>query len=194
MYRKVTLILGIVAIISLYHSFTNAVSTSERPNILFIHHSVGHGLIRDGSVREILGEASVDFWDHGYNDRNSGLINEKGDPAGCYWIPDNNTNPDGFANLFSLNPDGDNAFNKILNYHDIILFKSCFPASKITGNNRLKDLANPKRRSLYNYKRHYLNIRKTVDRYPGKFFLLFHSLRFTRMQPIKMKPVAREPL
>jgi len=172
MYRKVTLILSVVAIISLYHSFTHAVSTSERPNILFIHHSVGHGLIRDGSVREILTEAGVDFWDHGYNDSKCGLRNAEGKPSGCYWIPDNNTNPDGLALLFNLNPDGNNAFNKILKNHDITLFKSCFPASKITGNNRLKDRLNPKRRSIYNYKRHYLNIRKTADKYSGKIFVI----------------------
>lgn len=79
-----------------------------RPNILFIHHSVGENLIRDGSIREILTEEGFDFWDHGYNNSKFGLRNEKGNPAGCYWIPEDNTNPDGLAALFSLEPDSDN--------------------------------------------------------------------------------------
>ena len=168
---SVTLFWSIISI-SVHALFGGVVFASERPNILFIHHSVGQSLIRDGSVREILTEAGFDFWDHGYNHPEFGLRNEKGEPSGCYWITDNDTNPYGLANLFGLDPDGKNAFNKILEKHDVIIFKSCFPASRIKEDSLIKDLVDPKRRSIYNYKRHYLNIRSTAEKFPEKFFLI----------------------
>ena len=172
--KKILFILNILLCLFVLSQpvYTHEESKSITPNVLFIHHSVGHSLIRDGSVRQILTEAGYEFWDHGYNDRVTGLINGEGKTAGCYWIPDNNTNPDGFANLFSLNPGSDNTLNKILKNHDITLFKSCFPASKIEDDKRSKDIYNPGRRSVYNYKKHYLKIRQSIDKYPEKIFII----------------------
>jgi hypothetical protein len=145
---------------------------SQKQNVLFIHHSVGESLIRDGSVREILNEAGYKFWDHGYNHPEIGLRNEQGKPAGCYWIPEDNTNPDGIASLFQMNPKEENAFSIILRNHDVIVFKSCFPVSQISEDNISRDSQSPGRRSLYNYKRHYLSIRNIIDKHPEKIFII----------------------
>ncbi|MCK5543092.1 MAG: hypothetical protein KAI40_10405 [Desulfobacterales bacterium] len=152
--------------------FSYTAYSSEKPKILFLHHSVGEGLIRDSNIRDILTEAGFEFWDHGYNHSKHGLRDGNGDPAGCYWIPDNNTNPDGFAELFSLNPSSENPLSIILKNYNIILFKSCFPTNKIEPDNLERDKSNPKRRSLYNYKRHYLKIRENVDKYYSKIFII----------------------
>jgi hypothetical protein len=144
----------------------------EKPSVLFIHHSVGESLIKDGAVREILTEAGFNFWDHDYNDPKIGLRNEKGLPSGCYCIPDDNTDPDGLAALFQLDPKADNALNKILTNHDVIIFKSCFPTSQVLEDNPIIDSRDPKRKSLSNYKRHYLRVREAVDSHPDKIFIL----------------------
>jgi len=168
--RKLALIGGLVVLLGM--GLDHKGYPSERKNVIFIHHSVGESLIKDGSVREILTEAGLDFWDHGYNHPEFGLRNGRGEPAGCYWIPDDNTDPDGIANLLKLDPQSDNPLRKILNGHDVILFKSCFPNSQISEDNLSKDLADPRRRSLYNYRRHYLSIRQSIDKYPTKIFII----------------------
>jgi len=147
-------------------------SSPKKPSIFFFHHSVGGSLIRNGSVRQILAESGFELWDHGRNHPQKGLRNEKGEPSGCYWIPGDNTYPDGLAKLFGLDPNGENAFGRILKRHDVIIFKSCFPASHIQEDNIATDLLKPKRRSLYNYRRHYLSIRDSVDKHPGKFIII----------------------
>ena len=147
-------------------------SSPKKPSIFFLHHSVGGSLIRNGSVRQILAESGFELWDHGRNHSQNGLQNEKGEPYGCYWIPEDNTYPDGLANLFRLNPKGENALSRMLRKHDVILFKSCFPASHIQEDHIATDLLKPKRRSLYNYRRHYLSIRDTVDKHPDKIFIV----------------------
>jgi hypothetical protein len=153
-------------------SFALPSTAVAKRNILFIHHSVGESIIRDGRIRAIFTEAGFDFWDHGYNHPETGLKNEKGEPAGSYRIPDDNTTPYGYARLFALDPNEDNAFNKILNNHDIILFKSCFPVSKIQADNPEEDRLKPWRRSFANYKRHYLAIRDNIVKFPEKIFII----------------------
>ena len=159
---------------------------AQKPSALFIHHSVGASLIRDGRLRQILSEAGVDFWDHGYNDPNVGLRDQTGAPAGNYGIPNDNTTPYGYARMFTMDPNGDNAWRRILDGHDIILFKSCFPVSNIRQDDPEKDRQNPGRRSLSNYKRHYRTIREATDRHPDK--------RFVIITPPPLHPDATDPV
>jgi hypothetical protein len=172
MKKTAYLIIGLTQLLVLHFSMVNSFPSSIRPKILFIHHSVGESLIRDGNMREILSEAGIYFWDHGYNNATAGLKNEKGDSAGCYWIPDNNTRPYGYAKLFSMDLKKDNALQKILTNHDIIIFKSCFPVSKIQPDNITEDAAIPWRQSLYNYKKHYLTIKNSISKYSDKIFII----------------------
>jgi hypothetical protein len=173
----------------------NLCAEPKKPNILFIHHSVGHALIRDGKLRQIFSEAGFAFWDHGYNDPYSGLSDEKGGRAGCYWIPDNDTTPFGLAKLLNMNPKKDNAIKKILQNHDMIMMKSCFPANKIMKDDHIKDVSNPHRRSIYNYKRHYQSIAEVARRYPDKMFIIIttpplHPEVTTREEAIRAKQIA----
>ena len=55
-------------------------------NIVFLHHSVGHNLIQQGSVRELFTQAGYQFWDHDYN--YPGLTDPTGNPLGfSYSVP-----------------------------------------------------------------------------------------------------------
>jgi hypothetical protein len=139
-------------------------------DVIFLHHSTGGNLIAQGNVRPLLSGMGYDFWDHGYNDE--GLTLPDGSPAGYdYGVPDDNTNPDGLAAIFAqpLHPDPPapsppwNAFSGLMR-HQVIIFKSCFPASAIGS-----------RAMLDEYKEYYRGIRETADRHPDTVFIAFST-------------------
>jgi hypothetical protein len=130
-------------------------------NVIFLHHSTGHNLIHQGQVRERLTEAGYEFWDHDYN--RPGLTRPDGTSAGySYSIPNDNTDPDGLARIFSQHPYSwpRNAFSGLMQ-HEVIVFKSCFPVSDITSQAKLEQ-----------YKRYYLDIRDVVDQHPDRIFIV----------------------
>jgi hypothetical protein len=93
---------------------SNAKTTFEK-SVFFVHHSTGE-IYWTGGMEKALTDA-------GYN------------AAAPWW--DGNTDPPDFYNEFS-NPDR----WKILEPYDIIIFKSCFPASDITSNEMLEQYKN----------------------------------------------------
>ncbi len=139
-------------------------------NVIFLHHSVGSGLIDGGNVRGLLTDKGYQFWDHGYNSQ--GLTMPNGQPAGYdYGIPGDNTNPSGFDAIFQqpLDPNSPahpsrptNAFSGLMR-HDVIAFKSCYTAAM--------DLWS--RDILTSYNSYYLRIRQRIDQYPDHLFVAF---------------------
>lgn len=130
-------------------------------NVIFLHHSTGRNLIRQGEICERLSAAGFQFWDHDYN--SEGLTRPDGTPAGySYGIPDDNTDPDGLARLFAqrVHQLPLNAFSGLMQ-HEVIIFKSCFPVSHITSEAQLE-----------RYKTCYLQMRKVMDQYPDRIFII----------------------
>jgi hypothetical protein len=132
----------------LYSPETASSPNGEFKNIIFLHHSVGYNLIAQGGVRQLFTEAGYDFWDHNYN--RYGLRDPQGNPTGfSYNVPDDNTDPDGFQRIFSQR-----AYSKPTNtlsgllQHDVIVLKSCYPASDIRSDQQLRQ-----------YKDYYLSMR-----------------------------------
>ncbi len=133
----------------------------ELKNICFLHHSCGSNWIREGKIREGLTELGFDFYDHGYNSQ--GLTLTDGKKAGySYDVPGDNTNPDGFATIFSQEKTDppDNTLSHLLQY-DVIAFKSCYPVSNIRDSNQLEK-----------YKGYYREIAKNTSKYPDKLFII----------------------
>ena len=129
--------------------------------IIFLHHSVGAGLIEQGGVRERLTELGYEFYDHGYN--GDGLVLADGTWTGDNFdVPDDNTNPDGYAQIFAqpLHDPPDNTFSHLMQY-DVIIFKSCFPVSLIESDDQLAE-----------YQSYYLSIRDRMEEYPDKIFIV----------------------
>ncbi len=136
-------------------------STGDFRNIIFLHHSVGERLINEGGVRELFAKAGYDFWDHDYNW--IGLRNPSGRQVGySYNVPQDNTDPDGLAGIFGQPVYGLplNTFSALLQ-HQVIAFKSCFPASNIQSDEQLAER-----------KTYYLKIRAVIDQHPDKLFIL----------------------
>jgi hypothetical protein len=136
-------------------------STGDYRNVVFLHHSVGTNLIEQGGVRELFTSAGYQFWDQGYNWQQ--LRDPDGRTTGyAYTVPDDNTDPDGLAHVFSQPAYGLplNTLSGLLQ-HEVILYKSCFPASAIGTDDDLE-------KSKADY-RHMLG---TIDQQPDKLFIL----------------------
>lgn len=136
-------------------------SHGDFTNIIFLHHSTGRNLIHQGGVRERFAEAGYDFWDHDYNAQ--GLTRPDGTAAGySYNIPNDNTDPDGFATIFAQPAYKFplNAFSALLQ-HEVIAFKSCYPASNVASDEQLET-----------HKAYYLSIRDVMDQHPDRIFIV----------------------
>jgi hypothetical protein len=150
-----------------------------RRNLFFLHHSTGRNLIVEGDVRDHIAaiDPAFDFWDHDYN--SIGITDPDGHATGDdYGIPNDNTDPDGLHLLWTTaNP----ARLEILQNHEVIAFKSCYPASDITSDAMLQQ-----------YRTWYLEIRDVLDDYPEHRFLIMgfpprHRLATTASQAARAR-------
>jgi hypothetical protein len=136
-------------------------SNGDFTNIIFLHHSVGRDLIEQGGVRELFAEKGYEFWDHDYN--GIGVRRPDGSSPGFhYGVPDDNTNPDGLSSVFAqpVYRLPLNTFSGLLQ-HEVIAFKSCYPASNIASDEQLE-----------RYKDRYLSMRGVMDQHPDRIFII----------------------
>lgn len=158
-----------------------------RRNLFFLHHSTGRNLIAEGHVRDHIADIdpAFEFWDHDYNE-GCGSIWGLRNPDGVYLdydydipgAPCGNTDPDGLYVLWTTN---NAARSRILTNHQVIAFKSCYPASDITSDAMLQQ-----------YKTWYLAIRDVLDDYPEHRFLIMgfpprHRLYTTASQAARAR-------
>ncbi len=147
-------------------------------NIVFLHHSVGTNLITQGGMRETFSAAGYRFWDQSYNW--PGLTGPDGNPTGySYNVPNDNTDPDGLLTIFSQPLFGlpINTLSGLMQ-HEVIAFKSCFPASDIADNAQLAER-----------KAWYLKIRDFIDEHPEKLFVVITQ---PPLNPAETTPEAAE--
>ncbi len=135
-------------------------------NLFFLHHSTGEGFVDEGDMRGYIdaynaaNATSYELWDHGYN--GEGLRDAEGVWTGTsYQIPDDNTDPDGLHRLWTTD---NGARDAILENHQVIAFKSCFPASAIRDDDRLDE-----------YKAWYRGIRDFCDTRPDRLFIVMST-------------------
>lgn len=141
-----------------------AESRGEFTNVIFLHHSVGRNLIRQGGLRELLSAAGFSFYDHDYN--GTGLVKPDGAPAGySYRVPGDDTDPGGLARIFEQPAHGLplNAWSALLR-HEAIVVKSCFLSLRNLGDAELE-----------HQKRDYLRMREAIDRHRDRLFIVLTS-------------------
>ncbi len=140
--------------------------SGDLTNLFFLHHSTGNGFVEEGDMRATVADynaangTSFVFWDHG--DNGEGLRNPAGNWTGAgYNVPNDNTNPDGLHELWTTN---NAARRDILANHEVIAFKSCFPASAITDNQMLE-----------RYKQYYREMRDFFDTRRDRLFVVMST-------------------
>jgi len=131
--------------------------------LFFLHHSTGRNLISQGGVREYItsfnaaNQTHFGLWDHDYN--SIGLSDAQGRLLGRnYNIPNDNTYPDGLHYLWAV---ANSARDSILTNHQVIAFKSCYPASGIGSDAELEQ------RKVW-----YLEMRDVFDQHPDRVFVV----------------------
>jgi hypothetical protein len=139
------------------------VQAAELTNLFMLHHSTGRNLIQEGDIRGWITDwnaakgTALELWDHDYNA--IGLTDPDGHLVGeSYVIPDDNTDPDGLLTLWTT---PNSARVTILANHDVIAFKSCYPASNIETDAELELR-----------KQWYLQMRNVFDQYPAHVFVV----------------------
>jgi len=146
----------------------------KKTRILFIHHSTGGNLIKEGNLRQKLTsvDPAVELWDHNYNlfpvftrllahiTHLRGLSDSKGRYTGKdYNITLSNNSPKEYAEIFSRDPN-DKTLTSILSY-DVIAFKNCYPTTRIKSDKQLIDNISE-----------FTKIRDSVERFPKNQFIL----------------------
>lgn len=132
-------------------------------NLFFLHNSTGRNLLAGGDARGVVEDWNAEhgtffeLWDHDYN--HIGLMNPDGVLLGHnYGVPDDNTDPDGLHELWTTD---NGARADILNNHEVIAFKSCYPASDIAS-----DVELAQRKAWY------IEMRDVFDQHPDKTFVV----------------------
>lgn len=129
--------------------------------MIFLHHSVGQGILIQGGLRDSLLEMGIFVRGATYGDE----IGEQTDM--CNWLPkfqDNMKQILGFK-YHSNNYYSDDESN------DIVMFKSCFPNSDITEEGSLPGDPFSRIRTLANYKATFEGLKEVIQRYPEKLFI-----------------------
>jgi len=176
MNRKIIVTLCFIFVSFLSPNMTIAKNqgNAKKIKILFIHHSTGANLIKEGELRKKIYQLNsrVEFWDHNYNllpilssffaryTNYQGLTDNSGNYTGKdYNIVVSNNSPKEYAEIFSRNQNNP-TLQSILSY-DIIIFKNCFSTTIIKTEDQLKE-----------DKKYYMSIRNSLIRFPTKQFIL----------------------
>lgn len=129
--------------------------------MVFLHHSVGHGFMYRGGLRDSLLDAGVVARSCTYGDE----IGQETDI--CHWLPKFRNDMDRIID-FKAHPDkyyGGTAGN------DIIMFKSCFPNSNIVADGAAPGDPTSIERTISNYKATFEGLKKEITKYPEKLFI-----------------------
>ena len=158
--RRLITLLGLSALIAAIPAIAAAETLT---NLFFLHHSTGRNVIAEGDVRDCIAAhnarygTAFAFWDHDYNA--IGLTGpDDTQPGVSYQIPDDNTDPDGLLTLWTT---ANGARDRILQNHQVIAFKSCYPASNIETD-----------AELATRQQWYLQMRNVFDQHPGHVFIV----------------------
>ncbi|MDB5165074.1 MAG: hypothetical protein JWL89_700 [Candidatus Saccharibacteria bacterium] len=107
---------------------------------LFVHRSVGHNLIADGGVYELVKAADPQLELNDYDQNTDTLTDSQGQQKQLGFIfPDGNTKPEDYAQIFS--DQVESAYRPILDLamgYDTIVIKSCYPNSNIKTDEELE--------------------------------------------------------
>jgi hypothetical protein len=133
---------------------------------IFLHHSTGSNIWGpNGSSTSVPQEISVYNTAHGYTGVQAVTMNEE------WWSPSDNEWAT--QHEFFEDPSPVSGIGYYLPGNKIIVIKSCFPSSAMTGPGQPSDTLSPWLKTTYNYKWHWRHIVKAMSSYPDNFFVIW---------------------
>ena len=157
-----------ILILSLFiFSVVLSAQTNFRTGI-FLHHSTGRNIWGpNGSSTSVPDEITTYNTNHGYAGSEECSLTEQ-------WFPsvhgDNEWST--WHHLFDSDYTDEDVW-PIINANQIIVIKSCFPSSAMTGIGSPSDTAAYTTKSVYNYKWHWRHILRIMENQPEHFFVIW---------------------
>ncbi len=148
----------------------NNFSQSRFRSGVFLHHSTGANIWGpNGSSTSIPQEMTAYNTLKGYSDSNAVSMNE-------VWFPGSGIGNDWFDwHWIFDNLDPNNNIYPFLADNKIVVIKSCFPSSNITGYGSPDDTSGSgvTYKTIYNYKWHWRSILDIIKQHPENFFVIW---------------------
>ncbi len=139
---------------------------------ILLHHSTG-GMIweSDSTTISVPNEITTYNSDHGFTGDQSCSMDEK-------WYPNFGTSMDNEWNDWRkvFNNETTDDIYAIINSNKIVVIKSCYPSSAMTGWGAPADTLTPTVKSVYNYKWHWRYLLKIMEKYPDNFFVIWTNV------------------
>jgi hypothetical protein len=136
---------------------------------VFLHHSTG-GCIwgPNGSTTSVPVEITSYNSSRSFSENSTCSLTEQGWPATPWdneWYR--------WHNIFENKDTIDADIRPILKNNKIIIIKSCYPSSNMSGFGAAADTITPTRKSTWNYKWHWRNFIKAMAKHPDNFFVIW---------------------
>jgi len=153
-------------VVTLFFSSVLVKSQNYFRSGIFLHHSTGQNIWGpNGSSTSVPQEMGTYNTVHGYTGLQAVTMDEE------WWSPPDNEWVTQHA--FFENPDPITGIGYYLPGNKIIVIKSCFPSSAMTGAGMLSDTLTPDLKTVMNYKWHWRHIVNVMKSHPGNFFVIW---------------------
>lgn len=137
---------------------------------MFLHHSTGGNIWgTNGSSTSVPLQIAIYNTSHGYTGSNAITMSQQWWPG--YPNTDNNE-WEIWHRIFDNQVSSANIL-PIIAANKIVVIKSCYPSSSMTGRGQPSDTLTYAIKSVYNYKWHWRNIVKVMAQHPDNFFVIW---------------------
>ena len=140
---------------------TDKAEIGYNKRLLFLHHSVGQGILDQGGLRDSLLNMGIFVKGATYGDE----IGQQTDI--CDWYPKFTS---GIKQLFEFK-NHPNRYYSDGRTNDIIMFKSCYPCSYIDSEGSEPGNPNSREHTMQNYRAVFNELSKELRKYPDKLFI-----------------------
>lgn len=142
-------------------NLTDQVEQNMSTRLLFLHHSVGKGILYEGGLKDSLAQLGIAARGATYGDE----IGQATDI--CDWTPKFQTDMERIF-TFKAHP---NLYYTDGKSNDIVMFKSCYPNSHVEAEESGPGNPTDKKRTAENYKAAFAAIGQQMRKYPSKLFI-----------------------
>jgi hypothetical protein len=142
-----------------------ALESQFSKRLIFLHHSVGRGILFDGGLMDSLMRAGIIVNHATYGDE----IGENTDI--CHWLPKFRDN---MSKVLTFESHPENYYSDGRT-NDIVMFKSCFPNSNIVEEGTAPGDSVSNQQTMANYQAAFNQLKEEFEKYPDKLFIYMTS-------------------